>query len=34
VVKTVSTTTMIDAICEANGLTLHETPVGFNHTPI
>lgn len=31
VVKTVSTTTMIDAICAAHGLTLHETPVGFNH---
>lgn len=31
VVKTVSTTTMIDAICKAHGLTLHETPVGFNH---
>lgn len=31
VVKTVSTTTMIDAICRRHGLTLHETPVGFNH---
>lgn len=31
VVKTVSTTTMIDAICATHGLTLHETPVGFNH---
>ncbi|MBI1277217.1 MAG: phosphoglucomutase/phosphomannomutase family protein [Anaerolineaceae bacterium] len=31
VVKTVSTTLMIDSICEKHGLTLHETPVGFNH---
>ncbi len=31
VVKTVSTTTMIDSICAAHGLKLHETPVGFNH---
>jgi alpha-D-glucose phosphate-specific phosphoglucomutase len=31
VVKTVSTTTMIDSICAAHGLTLRETPVGFNH---
>jgi phosphomannomutase len=31
VVKTVSTTLMIDSICEKYGLTLHETPVGFNH---
>ncbi|MBK9124856.1 MAG: phosphoglucomutase/phosphomannomutase family protein [Chloroflexi bacterium] len=31
VVKTVSTTTMIDRLCQQHGLTLHETPVGFNH---
>lgn len=31
VVKTVSTTLMIDSICEKYGLTLHETPVGFNY---
>jgi alpha-D-glucose phosphate-specific phosphoglucomutase len=31
VVKTVSTTLMIDRICRDYGLTLHETPVGFNH---
>ena len=31
VVKTVSTTRMIDRICAAHGLPLHETPVGFNH---
>jgi alpha-D-glucose phosphate-specific phosphoglucomutase len=31
VVKTVSTTLMIDRICKAYGLTLRETPVGFNH---
>ncbi|MBE2271243.1 MAG: phosphoglucomutase/phosphomannomutase family protein [Anaerolinea sp.] len=31
VVKTVSTTLMIDTICKKHGLTLHETPVGFNH---
>lgn len=31
VVKTVSTTTMIDSIAAKHGLTLHETPVGFNH---
>lgn len=31
VVKTISTTFMIDAMAEAYGLTLHETPVGFNH---
>ncbi len=31
VVKTVSTTLMIDSICEKYGLKLHETPVGFNH---
>jgi alpha-D-glucose phosphate-specific phosphoglucomutase len=31
VVKTVSTTLMIDSLCEEFGLKLHETPVGFNH---
>ncbi len=31
VVKTVSTTLMIDNLCDAYGLKLHETPVGFNH---
>jgi len=31
VVKTVSTTLMIDSLAEKYGLTLHETPVGFNH---
>jgi alpha-D-glucose phosphate-specific phosphoglucomutase len=31
VVKTVSTTFMIDAIAQAHDLTVHETPVGFNH---
>ena len=31
VVKTVSTTRMIDRICKDYGLTVHETPVGFNH---
>jgi alpha-D-glucose phosphate-specific phosphoglucomutase len=31
VVKTVSTTLMIDRICHAYDLPLHETPVGFNH---
>jgi phosphomannomutase len=31
VVKTVSTTLMIDRICRAHQLPLHETPVGFNH---
>jgi phosphomannomutase len=31
VVKTVSTTLMIDRICRAYNLPLHETPVGFNH---
>lgn len=31
VVKTISTTFMIDNMAEAYGLTLHETPVGFNH---
>ena len=31
VVKTVSTTLMLDRICSKYGLTLHETPVGFNY---
>ncbi len=31
VVKTVSTTLMIDTLAEKYGLNLHETPVGFNH---
>lgn len=31
VVKTVSTTLMLDSLAEQHGLTLHETPVGFNH---
>ncbi|HZY41130.1 MAG TPA: phosphoglucomutase/phosphomannomutase family protein, partial [Anaerolineae bacterium] len=31
VVKTVSTTRMIDRICKVYGLKVHETPVGFNH---
>ncbi|RMG76321.1 MAG: phosphoglucomutase/phosphomannomutase family protein [Chloroflexi bacterium] len=31
VVKTVSTTLMIDSIAATHGLTVHETPVGFNH---
>lgn len=31
VVKTVSTTYMIDNICAHHNLKLHETPVGFNH---
>lgn len=31
VVKTVSTTFMIDTLCEKYGLKLYETPVGFNH---
>ncbi len=31
VVRTVSTTRMIDRLCQKHGLTLHETPVGFNH---
>lgn len=31
VVRTVSTTRMIDRIAEANGLEIIETPVGFNH---
>jgi len=31
VVRTVSTTRMIDRLASQYGLTLHETPVGFNH---
>jgi len=31
VVRTVSTTRMIDRLAELYGLTVHETPVGFNH---
>jgi alpha-D-glucose phosphate-specific phosphoglucomutase len=31
VVKTISTTAMIERMCQQYGLTLHETPVGFNH---
>jgi alpha-D-glucose phosphate-specific phosphoglucomutase len=31
VVKTVSTTQMVDKLCAKYGLKLHETPVGFNH---
>lgn len=31
VVKTISTTYMLDVMAEKYGLTLHETPVGFNH---
>jgi alpha-D-glucose phosphate-specific phosphoglucomutase len=31
VVRTVSTTRMIDRLAQSYGLTLHETPVGFNH---
>ncbi len=31
VVKTVSTTLMLDRICREHGLTLRETPVGFNY---
>lgn len=31
VIRTVSTTSMIDRLAERYGLTLHETPVGFNH---
>jgi phosphomannomutase len=31
VIRTVSTTRMIDRLAEKYGLTLHETPVGFNH---
>ncbi|MEW6092941.1 MAG: phosphoglucomutase/phosphomannomutase family protein [Chloroflexota bacterium] len=31
VVRTVSTTSMIDRLCKRYGLKLYETPVGFNH---
>ena len=31
VVKTISTTAMIERMCRKYDLTLHETPVGFNH---
>ena len=31
VVKTISTTFMINKLCRRYGLQLHETPVGFNH---
>jgi len=31
VVRTVSTTRMVDRLCKRYGLKLHETPVGFNH---
>lgn len=31
VVRTVSTTRMIDRLAQKYGLTVHETPVGFNH---
>jgi len=31
VVRTISTTRMIDRLAKKYGLTLHETPVGFNH---
>jgi phosphomannomutase len=31
VVRTVSTTRMIDRLAERYGITVHETPVGFNH---
>lgn len=31
VVKTVSTTSMIDLLCEKYGLRLYETPIGFKH---
>ncbi|MBN2145736.1 MAG: phosphoglucomutase/phosphomannomutase family protein [Anaerolineales bacterium] len=31
VVRTVSTTRMIDRLCERYGLPMYETPVGFNH---
>ncbi len=31
VVRTVSTTRMIDRLAKCYGLTVHETPVGFNH---
>ncbi len=31
VVRTISTSMMIDRLAKKHGLTLHETPVGFNH---
>ena len=31
VVRTVSTTRMLDRLCDRYGLDIHETPVGFNH---
>jgi phosphomannomutase len=31
VVKTVSTTSMIDRLCDKYGLEMHETPIGFKH---
>lgn len=31
VVRTVSTTRMLDRLCDRFGLEIHETPVGFNH---
>jgi alpha-D-glucose phosphate-specific phosphoglucomutase len=31
VVKSISTTTMIDSLCKKHNLNLHITPVGFNH---
>jgi phosphomannomutase len=31
VVRTVSTTRMIDQLCDRHGLSVQETPVGFNH---
>lgn len=31
IIRTVSTTSMIDRLADRYGLTLHETPVGFNH---
>jgi len=31
VVRTVSTTRMVDRLCQRYGLKLYETPVGFNH---
>ena len=31
VVKTISTTFMVEKIAKKHGMTLHETPVGFNH---
>ena len=31
VIRTVSTTSMIDRLAERYGLLMHETPVGFNH---